>query len=146
MRKIIVPIMITLLFLTGCPNPPSPEQLKPPQATVRVDNKQITTRQGSFCWSEGGAGVCQDAIPPDEIAKKLKPTTVKPKSRLTIQFHRPPKKGSLGVNLWKDHKPQTVQVVNNVIGLPDRPGVYVYDFFAEWEQGSASYVFVVEVK
>lgn len=41
---------------------------------------------------------------------------------------------------------ENVLLNNNVLFMPKEKGVYIYSVSAQWEKGSSSYNFVIEVK
>jgi hypothetical protein len=120
----------------------------PPSPSVIMEDMDVPTIQGSYCWSGFINSKCVDMIAPPELlaSKELKPIQVPPQSSIKIQFKKQPKPGSLGANLWTQGTPKTVKVKGNEFTAPKEPGVYVYDIFAAWENGSSSYAFTIEVK
>jgi len=120
----------------------------PPSPSVIVEDMDVPTIQGSYCWSGLINSKCVDMIAPSELlaSKELKPIQVPPQSNIKIQFKKQPKPGSLGANLWIHGTPQTVNVKDSQFTAPKEPGVYVYDIYAAWEKGASSYAFMIEVK
>lgn len=142
MKRIILMILIGLL-LTGC----STKLPMPPTPALTVDGKNVPVVQGSYCWAKYGRGLCVDTVSPPELVKQLEPVPVVPGARLTIDFKYKPKTGSLLVHKWVDGQPVSQELEQgNVIVLPKQKGKHVYDFSAEWKEGSASYAFIIEVK
>ena len=142
-------IFLLLLLLTGCGFFQQPDfvAVEPPKAAVIVGDTEIPIVPGSFCWSARGVGKCVDTVSPPELVKNQRPITVKPGSSLEISFTQSPVSKSLGANQWIGGQPSPVPVVEeNKIVLPVEKGEYIYDIFAQWEQGSASYAFVVSVE
>lgn len=142
MKRIILMTLIGLL-LTGC----STKLPTPPTPALTVDGKNVPVVRGSYSWYKYGRGINVDTVSPPELVKQLEPVPVAPGARLTIDFTYKPRTGSLLVNKWVGGQPVSQDLEQgNVIVLPKQKGKYVYDFFAEWKEGSASYAFIVEVK
>jgi len=120
----------------------------PPSPSVIVEDMDVPTVQGSYCWSGFLNSKCVDMIPPPELlsSAEIKPIQVRPQSSIKIKFNKQPKPGSLGANLWIKDTSQTVNVKENQFSAPIEPGVYVYDIFAAWKKGSSGYAFMIEVK
>jgi hypothetical protein len=122
---------------------------EPPTPTITAGNNKIAVAQGSYCWNGLYSGKCVDMAAPPEIIKikDLKPVVVSPENQLKIKFTNEPNKNTLGANRWiSNDDSETVQIKNNVITAPKEKGIYVYDIFARWKNGSSSYVFVIEVQ
>jgi len=135
-----------LLLLMGC-GINQPVSVEPPKAAVKAGDTEIPVVPGSFCWLARGVGKCVDTVSPPELVKNQRPVTVKPGSTLQISFSQNPVAKSMGANQWIGGRPSPVPVVEeNMIILPAEKGEYIYDIFARWEQGSASYAFVVSVE
>lgn len=120
---------------------------RPPQPIVTVEEKQIPVKQGSYCWETWLRGTCVDMISPSDMVSNVQPVVVAPGAEVSITFKQEPNKNTLGVNLWKEEAPVDVALTENkTFQVPQEKGVYIYSCFAYWDQGSSSYVFVVEVK
>jgi hypothetical protein len=47
---------------------------------------------------------------------------------------------------FEDRNPEEVAVKGNTIVLHSEKGRYIYEVNGEWPEGTASYIFVVEIK
>jgi hypothetical protein len=145
MRKFLVFLLaVSTLIVVGCSK--IVEQ-SPPLPIITAGGEEIEVAQGSYCWSGPNNSSCVDMISPPEIIKHqgIQPVIVSPESEVKIQFHEEPKES--GGSRWlSNENTESVPIRDNVFLLPKEKGVYVYDIFGHWEQGSASYVFVVEVR
>ncbi|SFC93469.1 hypothetical protein SAMN05443252_1095 [Bacillus sp. OV322] len=124
-------------------------QAEPPQPAVNADGKSIRVYPGSYCWNSMFNARCVDTIGPVGIIQhhQAKPISISPGSTITFGYGKKPNKGSVGANRWNpDNESATVTLKGNSFTAPNEKGTYVYDVFASWEKGSASHVFVVEVK
>lgn len=124
-------------------------QPRPPALTVLAGAAVVPVLQGSYCWKEGNRGVCGDTPAPPELVQYMGtvPAVVTAGAPVQLRFARPPEPGSLGANHWVNGQPQPVPLdAGGRLPAPAAPGVYVYDVSARWPQGSASYVFVIEVR
>jgi hypothetical protein len=120
----------------------------PPSPTITAGKKHIPTAQGSYCWNSLFNGRCVDMISPPEIIKHegLKPVAISPKTKLKIEFRKEPEKNTLGANLWmRNSKTENVKINGQILTVPEEKGIYVYDIYAYWKNGSSSYAFVIEV-
>lgn len=63
-----------------------------------------------------------------------------------IAFKRKPVKGTLNASVWFNNEiVENVPLQNNVLVVPNEKGIYIYGISANWEKGSAGYVFSIEV-
>ena len=122
---------------------------KPPLPTITVGDMKITTAQGTYCWEGFLNSICVDMISPPGIVAHhdLKAVVVSPEANLKIDFKNKPKNSTLGANIWiNDNKADNVNLRGNILTVPNKKGVYVYDVHARWEEGDSSYVFIIEVQ
>lgn len=122
---------------------------EPPLPSITVDGKSIAVFHGSYCWRGLLGGECTDMISPPEIIKHhgIAPGKISPEAILTIDFKNKPHSDSVGANLWiSDELPEEININNNILIAPKEKGVYVYDVYARWNKGSASFVFSIEVE
>lgn len=125
-----------------------PLNAAPPTPSITTaDGKKITAMRGSYCWRNKSTGVCADSdAPPAIIAHyQTMPITVASEDEIHIRFSKPPIES--GVNQWtNDNDAVATQMSGDLFTAPKQQGVYIYDVYAHWEQGSASYAFVIEVQ
>ena len=125
-----------------------PFRSEPPTPSVTIGDIDIHTTQGSFCWKGLISGQCVDKIytSPLEMAAKHKPTVVSSNEEVTIKFKKAPL-GKLVVTQWVgENNTKSITVKNDKIKVPKEKGIYVYSVIANWEKGSGSYAFSIEVK
>ncbi|MCM3781784.1 hypothetical protein M3231_02250 [Neobacillus mesonae] len=121
----------------------------PPQPKIRVDGKEVTSVRGSYCWEGKFRSLCAESITPPDLMKhhELQPTVVQPEAKLFIEFEQEPLDGSMGVNQWSDnHNAVDIPLNYNMIAVPKQKGIYIYDVYAHWNNGSSSYAFSVKVE
>ena len=122
---------------------------KPPEPTITVEGKKVEVVQGSYCWSGLFNGRCVDKISPPDLVNfhNIQPVVLSPGAKLNIEFKREPKENTLGVNRWLSNaETENIPLKDNVMLAPKEKGVYVHDVYANWEKGSSSYAFVIEVQ
>ena len=125
-----------------------PFRSEPPTPSVTIGNVNIHTTQGSFCWEGPISSQCVDKIytSPLEMAAEHKPTVVSSNEEVTIKFKKAPL-GKLVVTQWVgENNTKIITVKNDKIKVPKEKGIYVYSVIANWEKGSGSYAFSIEVK
>lgn len=120
----------------------------PPMPTVQADHKNIKVTRGTYCWEGRLQTTCEDTISPPDIVKsqQIKPKRVAPNADIEIKFQQKPNEDTLGVNIWSGERAENVPLTDNHFRAPRRPGIYVYDVFARWDEGDASYTFTIEVQ
>lgn len=122
---------------------------EPPLPSITVDGKPITVFQGSYCWRGFLGGKCVDMASPPEIIKfhRVVPEKISPESILSINFKNEPLSDSVRANLWiSDEQTEELSINDNQLIAPKEKGVYVYDIYARWDKGDASFVFCIEVE
>ena len=145
-RKISVLIFIGLIVIAILIF--EPFRSEPPTPSVTIGDVDIPTTQGSFCWKGLISGQCVDKIyaSPLEMAAEHKPTVVSSNEEVTIKFKKAPL-GKLVVTQWVgENNTKSITVKNDKIKVPKEKGIYVYSVIANWEKGSGSYAFSIEVK
>lgn len=149
MKKYIVIVLLTIV-VAGCWYWFVVQaSTKPPVPVITIGQQQLEVARGSYCWSSFLTSECVDTISPPELLEHegISPTVVSPASEIQITFKREPKKESVGVNVWLDGgDAESVALTNNTFIAPKEKGIYIYDVFARWDKGDASYAFVIEVQ
>lgn len=149
MKKVIISIIILICLAIGAYFAAGPFSFKPPAPIITVGEKKLEAVQGSYCWEMLFENVCADTPSPPELIKDqgVEAAVVAPQSEIHIQFKKEPHKNSIGANLWLENgEIAGVQLNDNVIIAPKEEGIYVYDVYASWDQGSSSFAFVIEVR
>ena len=145
-RKIFLLIFIGLIVIAILIF--EPFRSEPPTPSVTIGDVDIPTTQGSFCWKGLISGQCVDKIytSPLEMAAEHKPTVVSSNEEVTIKFKKAPL-GKLVVTQWVgENNTKSIIVKNDKFKVPKEKGIYVYHVTANWEKGSGSYAFSIEVK
>lgn len=136
----LITAMICVVVMLSKSGPPTPK--------VQADRQTIKVTRGTYCWEGRLKTTCEDtALPPDIVkSQQMQPKRVAPNADIGIKFSRKPNADTLGVNIWSGEQAENVPLTNNHFRAPRRPGVYVYNIFARWDEGDASYTFTIEVK
>jgi len=145
-RKIFVLIFIGLIVIAILIF--EPFRSEPPTPSVTIGDVDIHTTQGSFCWKGLISSQCVDKIytSPLEMVAEHKPTVVSSNEEVTIKFKKAPL-GKLVVTQWGgENNTKSITVKNDKIKVPKEKGIYVYSVIANWEKGSGSYAFSIELK
>lgn len=123
---------------------------EPTLPSITVNGKSVDVFHGSYCWRSLLGGKCVDMASPPDIIKDhgSAPNKIPSEAILTIKYKNKPQSGSMGANnLWiSEDQLEEVHMNDNQLIAPKEKGVYVYDVHARWEEGSASFVFSVEVE
>ncbi|HBJ01589.1 hypothetical protein [Lysinibacillus sp. UBA5990] len=146
MKKVLISLLAVVVLVGGIY---FVFTLKPPKPTITIENNTVEVAQGSYCWDRLFNVQCVDKISPPDIIKnqKLKPVVVLPRAELKIEFNRKPLENTLSASIWfNKNEMENVLLNNNVLFMPKEKGVYIYSVSAQWEKGSSSYNFVIEVK
>lgn len=146
MKKGLV-IILFLIFLIGIYLINSHSE--PPVPIVTIHNKVVPTAPASYCWNGLLRSECVDTISPPEIIQHqdLKPIIVPAEVKIKVEFKDEPLKDTLTASKWSQgQQSESTMITNHLLTAPKEKGVYIYDIFASWEKGDASYVFVIEVQ
>ncbi|SFL58685.1 hypothetical protein SAMN04487943_102337 [Gracilibacillus orientalis] len=126
--------------------PPKTTRPKPPGLTVYVGEEIVRPALGTYNWNyESGDGtsaeIHADSLAPPELVKNHNPTEVTADSNVELDFEKQP--DSYIVRIWDDD--------NNIISNSDKvvltgKGKVIYDVLVQWEQGTASYSFSLNIE
>lgn len=146
-RYLLLILLIFLLFSTGCSTNIRKE---PPQLIARVNKERIEATRGTYQWQTKNffstTTVVADAASPSQIAKDIKPQTVKGSSTVNVEFNDQshPK---LHAYLWGKEEPtKELPLEQNQIILPSERGKYIIEISSKWPNGDASYTLVFNVQ
>lgn len=149
MLRLQAALLALTLVLLGCSQPATPgnDDLVPPDLTVWADGEPVKTLQGSYTWGDGRRAIHADSVSPEDMIRVMnyQPPQVLPGARVTFDFAQRPQRESLSVEHWQGNVREPVPLTEGSFFLPESPGVYLYSLHARWQQGSATYVFQVEV-
>jgi hypothetical protein len=144
-------VFITFIFflLVGCNQGQELDSPgSPPPVSIEVDGTQYSMKMGSFRWTKKGpfssTTSVADAPSPNQIAVNMESVIVNGESEVTIHTKGEP---SLSVNLWNEEALEKgISIQGNQFTIPNQTGRYIYEVFAEWEEGDASFTVVFEVE
>lgn len=131
-RALPVILAAVLLATTACAGS------NPPEPTIKAGETLIPTVLSTHCWTQG----CADyPLPPDHLrGVEYPPVTVPGGATLTVTFPTRPIE-PITITQWVGQ-----QATPSSFAVPAEPGIYTYNVGARWKQGSAIYIFQVEVK
>lgn len=121
---------------------------EPPLPQLTADGQPIPAVRGSYCWTSGDASLCADSIEPSSLILGFGTyAPVAPGAKIKVQLPGALLAGSLGVT---DFSVQGGPVEVTLDGessfqAPTEMGLYLYAVHGRWPQGSASYIFGLEV-
>ncbi len=151
MYRIIGILSIILILMTGCGSNSNAtgsgksEQNEPPEASITVQDKDVSFQQGSYCWSSSGQGVCVDKSGAEDLTKDIEPMIVQGNETIRISYEEEP--SQLHVRILKDGNVHANLKDQSEFQTPAEPGIYVYDVFAKWrEKGDLAIAFKIKVE
>ncbi|SDJ12850.1 hypothetical protein [Salimicrobium halophilum] len=119
---------------------------EPPELTVHIGKQELSPTLGSYDWrvdqGDGtGTQVQADSMPPPELVKNNKPLKTSRDVNIELEFENQPE--SYKVKIWN--------VENEVINTSENinlsgKGEIIYEIFADWKQGTASYAFKLYIE
>ena len=145
-RIFIMVLLLALLLVAGCTNS-STEILKPPNLVISVDGKTIQPIVGTYSWSHENSdgtstAIHADSDAPPGLVKDQEPFIVTPSSEMTFDFETPPTKYE--IRTWDED--YNVTGTYDKLDLSEHEGTIIFEVLAHWEQGTASYTFLLRVK
>lgn len=120
----------------------------PPPLEIRIGDDTFQAFRGGYSWSyydpeeKMMAGVEAESRSPDEIANIEKGHQVDKSAEVELIFDETPL--SYRVFVWDEAGNQ--EPVSAELDLSDHVGQNIFEIRAHWEQGDASYVFVLDVE
>lgn len=147
-KKSFFAILMLLLFIVvGCSNETKEE---PPEAIVKINDKNIETVRGTYQWKKkslfSNTTVIADAAAPFQIAEDMKAKIVEQRSVANVAFNDG-SQPQLQAYLWEGEKRgEELPLNQHHITLPSEKGKFVIEMNAQWPNGDSSYTFVVEVQ
>ncbi len=145
-RILIIVLSIALLLVAGCTNL-STEILKPPNLVISVDGKTIHLAVGTYSWSRENSdgtstAIHADSDAPPGLVKDQEPVIVTSSSEMTFDFEIPPTEYE--IRTWDED--YNVTGTYDKLDLSEHEGTIIFEVLAHWEQGTASYAFLLRVK
>ncbi|OXM12985.1 hypothetical protein [Paenibacillus herberti] len=137
-----VALILAVVLFSACSMSVLGGDSEPPLPQISSESGIIKVYQSSYCWGN----VCADYAVPDTMLKDNEPDIVQKGEELTASFPgKDPKE--IGLTLFRENKPEKSSNKGLIFQMPDKPGVYYYEFSGRWASGdSASYAFKVEVE
>ena len=121
--------------------------LSPPKLTVSVEGNKIIAGRGSYSWSKDNGDGTTESIysstgPPPEFAGKE--LLVKSQSEVQLFFEEAP--SYYEVRIWETDNNIAIPVTDNTFTTTQDKGNVIYEVVANWEHGTATYAFSLNVK
>ncbi|WP_148629613.1 hypothetical protein [Bacillus sp. E214] len=154
MRNYIMGMLIfVILLMTGCSNNADKETIAnefPPsmKGLVLVNGIEYQMEKGNYNWERiiGSEKemVQTDYASPYQIADNMEPIKVKSIQKATIEIEDNP---NIKIYLWNEKgRGQEIEHKNNQFYIPASKGRYIYEVLAEWNDGTISYTFVLDIE
>jgi hypothetical protein len=115
-----------------------------PKLTVTYNGNNIEVGQGSYRWKSRGklkeftvdnyAGVISKLLPAESVA---------PNSSLELKFDYQPQTIKIDGGYKEDTAPT---IKNNIINIPGKSGGGIYFLECEWQEGTVTYLVVVQIQ
>ncbi|MCF6139629.1 hypothetical protein [Pseudalkalibacillus berkeleyi] len=142
-------LSLSILMLAGCGSVANgsgeSKEQKPPKATITIEDKEVSYKEGSYCWSTSYKGVCADTGGAEELTEDTPPLVVSKSGNMQISYEQDP--SSLHVMVLKDGAEHQTFKDQYELKIPEEPGTYVYGVFAKWEnQGDSFIAYKIKVK
>jgi len=120
--------------------------LEPPELIIHADREMFSPIRGTYSWSvDNGDGTYDgleaDSAAPPELVRMTEPIQVTEDTTITLDFEEEP--DSYTVRIWDDDK--TILRSSREVDLSGE-GEVIYEVWARWPQGTASYAFLLNIK
>jgi hypothetical protein len=119
------------------------------KASIVVNGREFILKRGVYQWTEQISPSLQrthnvEYASPNEMARKMDAIPLKRGQEVKIEIEKNPK---IAIYLWDAYgRREIIDIFNgNQITVPTNPGKYIYEVFAEWSNGKASYTFVIDI-
>jgi hypothetical protein len=152
-------IVLFFLIIVGCSqqNATEPENTsgndstdttRPPSMSAVIYDKEYKMEAGGFRWEIKQGSTTQviqtDAASPNQIAEHFEPIVLGENSKVDVVTENNPE---ITVYLWnEDERVKEITLNNHQIQVPADKGQYIYEVIGKWNNGEASYTFVVEIQ
>lgn len=161
MKTFLFSLLIITMFASGCSTPPSsPQQavdmktsqrIKPPEIQLALsDDSLLYSEHGAYNWTERNGdteeSVSVEADTSTVIGARMDAVELKPEEKVAIKFDTDSVPELQVFVHFEDGNTEEVAVEGNAIVLPSEKGRYIYEVNGEWHEGTASYIFVAEIK
>ncbi|MFP7493121.1 hypothetical protein SFC66_04965 [Terribacillus saccharophilus] len=127
------------------PKDESQSEPKPPDLQVQAGEETVTAKQGGYSWKDGNQAVSVDSADPAEDLDAGQALSAVSGAMVELDFQKPPQ--SLEVERKaEDGSWENQQVYDSQLELPELSDDYIYRISGQWEQGEASYAFLVKAE
>ena len=119
-----------------------------PILDVTIDGREQPTIRGGYSWSffdekeNASATIEAESLSPLELAENQKAPRVNGETTIDLHFNKQP--DSCYVQIW-DSEGVTRGPFDDIV-LGESSGKMVYQIIAEWEQGTATYIFSLKLE
>lgn len=159
-NKILGMLLFVSFLLLGCgnsgesgghydkPEPDDSTNQSPPTLKLIVGDKIIPTFLGSRNWSyydsveKAMVGIEAETIPPFQMVSTENAEKVDGNAAAKLKFENPPL--SYQVFVWD--KAGSQNSIPGNFDLSNHQGQTIFEIYANWKQGNASYVFVLDIE
>lgn len=119
--------------------------LRPPSLTIQIGEETIRPIVGSYSWSRKNQGgtrqsIEADSVAPPKLVEKHEPHIVYKADRVDFVFETPPTEYEI-----REWNPDIYMKTYNELNLSIHEGIKVFEVLARWEEGTASYSFLLDV-
>ena len=114
-----------------------------PDLKITMYDKQQIIIKAINSWDTFLKHGVKDDKTPLELAESLDNITVKPNTILNLKFGRETE--NIELSLWSEKLTKLLPSVNS-IAVPSENGIYVYRVVGQWKQGTAVYIFKIDVE
>ncbi|TVP81646.1 MAG: hypothetical protein EA344_12780 [Alkalicoccus sp.] len=140
MKYILLP---AVFLLAAC-------QDEPPELTMETEESQTSGILESYSWSWWGGGTDQSGSLPTETIHlmEVEPVTAAPGETASLTF-ADNSSPAVQADTWDEDGPaDRLDAEAGRLVLPEEPGTYPMDVYADWPEShnSAHYTFLVEVE
>jgi hypothetical protein len=162
--KLLISIfgLIVLLSLLGCMNEegsdtdnneitgeesPKDTLQTPPNLTISVGEEIVRLVRGTYSWSYNNGdgtstGINADSGTPPNLVENQKLVDVTPNTEVRLNFETQPT--NYQVMIWDTNN--NIKGTYDEVVLSEYNGKVIYEVLAQWEQGTVSYAFSLNVK
>ena len=142
--------LLFLLILTACHQEGAqPSNTSPPEAYLIINDERIPLTKGGFCWETKHLGSTivnmTDAASPTQIAEGLEGIVATKEEEAVIMFSDD-SEPTVSIYEWHgETRKKRAPLTDYQLHLPAESGRHILEVTAEWPNGEASYIFVVQI-
>lgn len=144
MTKNLIASFLFITFLGGCG-----QWGAPPQLSLESKGEKWEATLGTYSWEEEGLfstrATNADAAAPPHIAEDMEEAAMDAEQEVTLEFSDGSNPES-AVYLWEGQsRGAELEMNGDKITFPSDEGTYVMEVMATWENGEASYTFLMKI-